>query len=483
MMVAPRPCHAFVRSNTDNYGASSRRHQTENNNNKGCCYYYQRMKRHGDHDSLLSSSDNGLIDDSPTRNPKDGSSSRRHFLQGTTVAATALSSWSWSSLPALATYQPAIRPLTYRVDSTIPPTLLSITPRQGQGILQALGRGSGTDKEAVIIDSINLNNMLNKAVFGAINSVSSLTGGNNQQSKASSSWTASFCCLAMPMQPQAKDVELAVQLMEPMIQASTTKNDRTGLGLYFCPYSTQPILNQYTAGELDPAQLQKALLDAGVSLETRQLYAPLFALASNSNNNNKKVDLIAMAPEVEDMVTVRSQGLQNVNAERRANYVVDAQGFIGLTQDPKFKLYTDRSLAKDYVSVDKNDSFGNFFSQRILAHEAGATAVAQYAVGSSSSSSSFVMVVAPMADLRFLGGINGRIPRICQFLQPECGVTNNAVTTILLNPTAVDTLSKIPKLRLEIGTGPETLDYQTKVADYLWFSESPKVNLIPRLMN
>jgi hypothetical protein len=36
---------------------------------------------------------------------------------------------------------------------------------------------------------------------------------------------------------------------------------------------------------------------------------------------------------------------------------------------------------------------------------------------------------------------------------------------------------------LEIGTGPATLTSQAKIADYLWFSASPKVNLIPRLMN
>jgi hypothetical protein len=36
---------------------------------------------------------------------------------------------------------------------------------------------------------------------------------------------------------------------------------------------------------------------------------------------------------------------------------------------------------------------------------------------------------------------------------------------------------------LEIGTGPRTLEFQTKVADYLWFSSMPKVNLVTRLMD
>ena len=58
-----------------------------------------------------------------------------------------------------------------------------------------------------------------------------------------------------------------------------------------------------------------------------------------------------------------------------------------------------------------------------------------------------------------------------------------AITTILLNPSAEETLSMSRFLRLEIGTTPRTLQYQTKVADYLWFSSMPKVNMLPRMMN
>ena len=96
-------------------------------------------------------------------------------------------------------------------------------------------------------------------------------------------------------------------------------------------------------------------------------------------------------------------------------------------------------------------------------------------------------VIANVADVRFLNGINGRIPRVYAKLRSnENGnsqVTDKSVTTILLNPTATDTLSKSKFLRLEIGTSPEVLAYQTKVADYLWFSFTPKVNQLPRLMN
>ena len=129
----------------------------------------------------------------------------------------------------------------------------------------------------------------------------------------------------------------------------------------------------------------------------------------------------------------------------------------------------------------EKESEGNYYAQRILTHEAGATVVSQYA---SARPDSLVVVMAPVNDVRFLNGINGRIPRVFGKLRPDDSkVTDNSVTTILLNPTARDTLSKSNYLRLEIGTAPDVLDYQTKVADYLWFSASPKVNLIPRLMN
>jgi hypothetical protein len=171
------------------------------------------------------------------------------------------------------------------------------------------------------------------------------------------------------------------------------------------------------------------MTNAGVSESEIQLHQPLLELAKS-----RKIKLLALAPEVDDANTVRTRGLQDVEPERRAKYVADAQGFIALTQDPKFKLYTDRSLLKDYEPIDAKDQQSNFFAQRILIHEAAATVLANYAV---TRPDSFVAVIAPTPDVRFLGGINGRIPRVCEYLNKDKNkVTDDAVTTILLNPTA-----------------------------------------------
>ena len=325
-------------------------------------------------------------------------------------------------------FRAAKRPTAYIVDSTIPPTLLPLDARKETAILAALGRGSGTSKEAIVDDSVNLNNILNKAVFGTIGAISSIVGTSRKEETKSGPGYASFVCLGLPKETKPVDVDLAAGLLEPMLQARKSVKAEMAMGLAFAPMSTQPALDAYSQDEYSAALIE-AMASAGVSESEVQLQLPLLQLAKSQN-----VKLLALAPEVNDADTVRTKGLQNVDPERRATYVVDSQGFISLTQDPKFKLYTDRSLLKDFEPIDAKDQQGNFFAQRILVHEAAATVLAKYAV---SRPNSFVAVIAKTPDLRFLGGINGRIARVCQYLNPESNkVTNDAVTTILLNPTA-----------------------------------------------
>ena len=395
--------------------------------------------------------------------------SRRDYLV-TSVMATA-AGLTLRPATASAEYRPGVRPTAYRVDSTIPPSLLPIADNKKNQILTGLGKGSGTDKKAVFIDTVNLNNILNKAVFGTIGAVSSI--GNAKESDSGPGF-ASFVCMGLPSEKSEKDINLAMQLLEPIVKPR--KGMPTAMGLAGVPYSTQTILDAYTKGDLSLDDLDSNLQKAGVDTMDIELYKPLMEWTKKNSLN-----LLALAPEREDAEIARKQGLQFVDSERRSSYVVDPEGFIGLTQDPRFKMYTDRSLLKDFSPRNDKETTGNFYAERILVHEAGATAAAKYA---SSRPDSLVVMVAPVSDVRFLNGINGRIPRVFSKLRPDDGkVTADSVTTILLNPTARDTLSKSNYIRLEIGTAPEMLDYQSKVADYLWFSSSPKVNQISRLMN
>lgn len=323
-------------------------------------------------------------------------------------------------------FRPAPRPLAYRVDSTIPPTLLPLNARSETAILKNLGRGSGTPKEAVQDDRVNFNNMLNKAVFGTIAAVSSLTNPQKEDSKFGPGY-ASFLCMGVPKNTTSEDIGLSVSVLTSVMQGRKSQSD-TAVGLAFAPLSTQTALDAYSKDGNEQA-LVEAMTKASVSEYVVQLYLPLLQFAQS-----RSLALLALAPEAEDVGILRSKGLQNVDVSRRAQYVADSDGFIKLTQDPKFRLYTDRSLFKDFKPQDKSDNEGNFFAERILVHEAAATAVARYAT---SRPDSLVAVVAPTPDVRFLGGINGRIPRVCEYFNKELNKVNEeAVTTMLLNPTA-----------------------------------------------
>ena len=54
--------------------------------------------------------------------------------------------------------------------------------------------------------------------------------------------------------------------------------------------------------------------------------------------------------------------------------------------------------------------------------------------------------------------------------------------TVLVNPTAIDSLSDNRSLRLALEYADDL--YAGKpLANYLWFTKSPKVSLIPRMLN
>ena len=215
-------------------------------------------------------------------------------------------------------------------------------------------------------------------------------------------------------------------------------------------------------------------------LETH--YRPILEYA-----HSNQLSLLALAPNPEDLITLRTKGgLDSLSPPIRQLYVADPEGFIDQTRDAKFQLYTEKSLLKDFVDDTRRRSQqANYFAERILVHETGATVLARWAA---IHPNALVIGMTSIPDVRFMGGMNGRVLRIYNRLlksqqSSPSSATEEAVTTILLNPTAKDRLSESKFLRLEIGTAPNNWKYQTKIADYVWFSSMPKVNLLPRMMN
>ncbi len=402
---------------------------------------------------------------------------------------------------------PAKRATAYLVDSTIPPTLVPFKAQREAAILKGLGNGSGTQKTPFIEEGVTLNNMMNKGVFGTIDFIKSATSGivgdgdgsdNNDENvnlnddtnnsrdeskkKKQQGYDATFVFLGLDYNNDSgEDTQLAIDLISDITKPRRGLD--TAIALSFVPISLQKALNEYIMSSDNNNQasedIVKILINDGQvpqNIALNQL--PILKYAKS-----KQLKLIASSPEPSDVQTVRTQGLQNVDPERRGSYVSDAQGFIEWTQQPKNKLYTERSLLKDWVALDEKETTpGGFFAEKILIHETIATRMANYAF-LDGKKGSLVINISSIPDVRFLGGPNGRIARICKAIKPNTVVDDEAVTTILINPSAEETLSQSRFLRLEIGTAPSNLAYQTKVADYLWFSTIPKVNMLPRMMN
>jgi Haem-binding uptake, Tiki superfamily, ChaN len=435
-------------------------------------------------------------DDCSNREINNDIVSRRNWLlRSALVSSSAMvSSTVQSTTPTTAitttsnsgsVYVPAVRPTVYRVDSTLPPTLLPVPKMQDQKrILRDLGRGLGTDKKEVFVDRINLNNILQKAVYGTVDAIKTVTTSNQNIQRS----PVSFVFFGQPMQPTQRDIDLTVSLLQTIFEKRLSQQQRqssSAIGIATLPCTAQGLVDDLISGRSSFSDLSSNSDDMQQLLP---LYRPLFEYAEEN-----KIPIVAMGLSKEDERMVQRGGIQNVNPISRERYVKDPNGFIATASDPKFKLYTDRSLLKDRLLLTNENkdivSEGNYFAERILSHEAGATFVSQYAINNNNDDDDcLIAILAPINDVRYMGGINGRIPRVYQYLSntdtnKESTITMNDITTILINPTAIDTLSRTVRLRLEIGTGPDTIPYQTKIADYLWFTSSPPVNLLPRVMD
>ncbi|KAL9182110.1 hypothetical protein ACHAXT_012453 [Thalassiosira profunda] len=408
---------------------------------------------------------------------------RRDALRQSAAAlATAsylASSQPASALPALASfsnpfapsansssggkYIPAKRCTAYLVDATIPPSLIPYRASREAAILKNLGNGRGTP---------NRHSWRTTPCSGA--SRRSKRWRGRRRSEQSGPNYQSFVFLGANF--------------DDTYTASVEKAERTGTPAWRSG-CWRTFASQRSGGEYRRRSGQGALdayLASGGSGRTSESWsrtsrrrcerrAGRTPPADSEVCPKKRCALLALAPENADLATVKKGGLQSLDPQRREAYVADAQGFIALTQEPKFKLYTDKSLLKDFVpSASAKDEAaqkaeqGNFFAERILVHEACATAISKWAS-------------SPTQFARGYGRSDP--PTSAKFLNPDSLVDDESVTTILLNPNAKETLSESKFLRLEIGTAPNNWTYQTKVADYLWFSSMPKVNMLPRMMN
>lgn len=166
-------------------------------------------------------------------------------------------------------------------------------------------------------------------------------------------------------------------------------------------------------------------------------------------------------------------------------------GFLQSVLAEGFKRYSDSVITSRFEEVSSDRRFTsveNYFSYRILQQEYIATLVARRFADASKeqgrSSKELVILLAPESDIKFGLGVEERVKRSLNRVRADSPPSSSSsrVYSVLLNPSATDSLSDTAQLRLVLAYGP-LLRYQRPLADFLWFSEYPPVRLLTRTKN
>ena len=178
----------------------------------------------------------------------------------------------------------------------------------------------------------------------------------------------------------------------------------------------------------------------------------------------------------------RSGGIASLSEGERADYVDDVGAFVRYAKQPGFDVYAKRVIERrykraGYAGIDGAPAYADFFASSILYDEAVASLAARAA--RERGPAALVACVVDEAHLTFRYGVQGRLDRLDR--DPESPTSPKLrSTSVLLNPTADSTFSASNNLRLSLAAD---VAVTRPLADYVWFSESPKPSLITHMMN
>ena len=179
----------------------------------------------------------------------------------------------------------------------------------------------------------------------------------------------------------------------------------------------------------------------------------------------------------------KENGLGGLTDTEKSKYIVDPKGFISITQNPGFTKYTDRIIVPAYEKLAENGILSKsitpetYFAYRIFEDEAVAAKIAL-----SSSRDTTTIVLLGQGKVKFGFGVQERVERNLMIKYQDSQSTPVDVLSILLNPSALDSESLTSQLQLSLGYGPFLKD-QRPLANYLWFSKYPPVNILTRMKN
>jgi hypothetical protein len=154
------------------------------------------------------------------------------------------------------------------------------------------------------------------------------------------------------------------------------------LGLAFTPLSAGLALDACLANVGDVGAAEWALAATGADNEFDTRYLPCTRF-----KKRRRCAIMPPAQKPSNLATVCGGVLQALDTRRRDVCVADTEGFDALTQEPKFNLYTEQSRLTDFsLAPDSNKAITKVglttvFTEHILFHTAGITAVTRCALG------------------------------------------------------------------------------------------------------
>ena len=390
--------------------------------------------------------------------------------------------------PPPLSYSPARRSTAYIVNPTLPPTLNQLPAMREASKLKSLSK----DNTVVLLGS----------------HFSSHYTAQRQQQRFQQQQQ-------QQQQQQDKDAALLLSIIKDILKPRKNKHNANAnaLAIKFLPTASQPLLTSFL---LDPTISPTALSNQLVSEHLTPLFTasdvtsliPIFTFCRTSGTK-----LLATSPPFEAIDRVRMSGLSALSPSERDAFFVDPAGFANMITKPveveksageptlsendlrrkKFRLYADYVMTRDFKPANENDRVSNFFAERCMVDEVVATNVAQFLTGEEANGKGLVLLLDSICNVEYgaAGGVESRLQRIVDATSKQekgkgkgKGKGKVSTASFLINPTARDTLSLgSSQLRLSIGTKPELFDVETKVCDFIWFSDVPKINLLNRVMN
>jgi len=220
--------------------------------------------------------------------------------------------------------------------------------------------------------------------------------------------------------------------------AGRKRGGELAVGLEQVQVQFQPVLDAYVAGKISLEEMRRE-----VEWDQRwswnfEGYRGVFELA-----RQRRIPLIALNVDSEDMFRVVAGGFSNLSPEKRGKYILDPEGFASFAKPRCFKCYVEYCILPSFdmheklgllqytmagEKLDEPMNFKRFFSGRILWDEAMASRAYRW---TKENPHGLLVGLVGADHVKYGNGIPGRYDRMV-------GGTRDCVS-VMLNPSLIDT--------------------------------------------